>query len=223
MSKELITFLEQFVLEARLQKFKEVLQYRTEYATVVLENIFQSQNANAVLRTCDCFGVQDVHIIENNNEYEINPDVSLGATKWLKMHHYNKLSNNTPTALNRLKDNGYRIVATSPHAKDIDLMDFDVTKGKFALVFGTELTGISDDVRNEADEFIKIPMYGFTESFNISVSVAICLQTLIPKLHSSKVRWELEEERYDELYLYWLRNSIRHVEKLERHFQQVKG
>lgn len=216
----LTTFLEQFATEERIQKFKEVLSFRTRYITVVLEDIYQSQNANAVLRTCDCFGVQDVHIIENIHEYGENPDVSLGSSKWLNLFQYNQKANNTLDAIQSLKKKGYRIVATSPHTNDISLPDFDLTKGKVALFFGTELTGISDIVKENADEFVTIPMYGFTESYNISVSAALCMQTLIPKLHTSGLPWPLSDVPKEKVYLQWLRQTIREVEKLERRFYQ---
>lgn len=216
----LTEYLETFITENRKEQFQKVLQYRTRYATVVLEDIYQSQNANAVLRTSECFGIQDVHIIENRNEYSINPDVSLGSTNWLDLHHYNEKTQNTEAAFKKLRNDGYRIVATSPHANQVSLPEFDLSKGKFALVFGTELTGVSDYVKNNADEFMVIPMYGFTESYNISVSAALCLQTLIPKLHTSDIDWQLNPKDRDEVYLSWLRYSIRHVEKIERRYKE---
>jgi tRNA (guanosine-2'-O-)-methyltransferase len=188
----------------------------------VLEDIYQSQNASAVLRTCDCFGIQDVHIIENKNEYKINPDVALGASKWLSMNYYNKTENNTLDAINKLKADGYRIVATTPHTNDVNLEDFSLSDGKTALVFGTELTGISDIVYENADEFMKIPMYGFTESFNISVSAAVILHHLTYKLRNSDIDWQLEEDESDELLLNWIRSSIKKSKLLEKRFYEEK-
>ena len=139
---------------------------RTRYLTVVLEDIFQSQNASAVLRTCDCFGIQDVHIIENRNPYEINPDVELGSAKWLNMNRYNKSGHNTLEAFTELRKKGYKIIATSPHKNDLMIQDLPI-EHKIALVFGSEREGLSDIALQNADAFVKIPMYGFTESFNI--------------------------------------------------------
>lgn len=188
---ELISFLQQFVTEKRANLFDRVIQNRTRYITLALEDIYQSQNASAVLRTADCFGIQDIHIIENKNEYQINPDVALGASQWLNLHKYNQAENNTLQAIQKLKQNGYRIVATTPHKNDVDLPDFDLTKGKMALFFGTELHGLSDLMIENADEYLKIPMYGFTESFNISVSAAIILHQLKEKLMLSNIDWQL--------------------------------
>ena len=85
------------------------------------------------MRSADCFGVQDVHIIENKHEYEFNPHVAKGAVKWLDRHHYCEKEDNTLDCLNKLKSDGYRIIATTPHTDDVLLPDFDVSKGKFAF------------------------------------------------------------------------------------------
>lgn len=216
----LIDYLAALVTPERLETLHKVADQRTRYLTVVLEDIFQPQNASAVLRTCDCFGIQDVHIIENTNEYCINPDVVLGASQWLSIYNYNTEAENTTVALQSLKQQGYRIVATSPHAEGESLQDFDVTQQKTALVFGTELTGISDVVKQQADAFVKIPMYGFTESFNISVSAALILQQVTSELRKSSVVWQLEEEQKEKLLIDWLKKTVKQSDKVLRRFYQ---
>lgn len=218
--KLLIEYLADLVTEERMQTLEKVAAQRSRYLTVVLEDIFQPQNASAVLRTCDCFGVQDVHIIENTNEYRINPDVVLGASQWLSIQNYNSQADNTTNALQCLKEKGYRIIATSPHAEESSLDDFNVTEQKTALVFGTELTGISEQVKEQADAFLKIPMYGFTESFNISVSAALILQKLMSKLRKSDVVWQLEEQEKERLLVDWLQKTIKHSDKVMRRFYE---
>ncbi len=218
MKDKLNQFLSEYITENRNILINKVLAERTKYITVVLENIYQPHNASAVIRSCDCFGVQDVHIIENDNEYNINPKVVMGATKWITMHKYSKAENNTRAALQKLKSDGYRIVATTPHTNDVELHDFDVTKGKAAFVFGTELTGISDIVREEADEFVRIPMYGFTESFNISVSAALVLQHLSHQIRKENVKWQLNEEDLQEIKYNWLKASIKRSDIIENEF-----
>jgi tRNA (guanosine-2'-O-)-methyltransferase len=209
MKKELIKYLSEFTTPQRSDLFKKIAGERTDYLTVVLENIYQSHNASAVLRTCDCFGVQNIHIIENEYPYTINPDITLGSSNWLDIHRYNQSDNNTLFALNSLKNMGYRIVATTPHTNDISLDDFDIAKGKFALLFGTELTGLSDNAIAMADEFLKIPMFGFTESLNISVSAAIILQHLTAKIRRSNINYHLSDDQIDDLFLQWLKISIK--------------
>lgn len=218
--KLLIEYLAALITEERRQVLEKVLAQRTRHITVVLEDVFQPQNASAVLRTCDCFGIQDVHVIENENTYNINPDVVLGAAQWLTIYNHNALENNTERSLCSLKDKGYRIIATSPHAEEGSLDKFDITTQKTALVFGTELTGISDTVKSHADAFLKIPMYGFTESFNISVSAALILQQLTAQLRKSKLKWELQPEEKDLLLLDWLKKTVKHSDKVIRRFYQ---
>lgn len=221
MQKELFHYLSNHVTPERLELFNKIAEYRTQYLTVVLEDIYQSQNASAVLRTCDCFGVQDVHIIENRNEFRLDTEVSLGSSKWLTMHRYNKQGNNSVIALKTLREQGYRIVATSPHSSDTELPDFDIEKGKFALVFGSEMPGISDNIVKHADEFLRIPMFGFTESFNISVSVAVILQHLTYKIRKSDlIGWEMSEMEKIALKTQWLRNTIKRSELIEKRFWQ---
>ncbi len=222
MQEELIQFFGEHITEKRMQMFERVIQDRTRYITVVLEDIYQGHNASAVLRSCDCFGIQDVHIIENRNEYTISKDVAMGSSKWLDIHKYAQKGNNTREALRSLKSKGYRIVATTPHTDDVELYDFDVERGKAAIVFGTELTGISDIVKEEADEFIKIPMYGFTESFNISVSAALVLQHLAHQIRKTNVDWKLTNEQQFEVILNWLRGSIKSAGLIEQEFFKRK-
>ena len=223
MNKELIEYLKQFVTESRYKLFEEVLENRTKYITVALEDIYQAQNASAVLRTSDCFGLQDVHIIENKNEYTINPDVALGASKWLNLIKYNTKGNNTIDAIKALKEKAYRIVATSPHKNGVDLEDFDLNKGKTALFFGTELMGLTDLMIDNADEYLKIPMYGFTESFNISVSVAIILHQLTNNLRKSNINWQLTSLEKEELKIEWLKSTVKGSSVLIKKFLSGKN
>lgn len=222
MNKDLLTYLSGYLTPQRQDLFNKVLEMRTRYLTVVLEDIYQPQNASAVLRTCDCFGLQDVHIIENRNTFEVNREVSLGSSKWLSLKKYNEKEQNSLQAIKYLKAQGYRIVATTPHTNDQQLHDFDVSKGKAALVFGSELPGITNRIMNEADEFLKIPMYGFTESFNISVSAAIILHHLTLKMRQDeRINWQLSDTEKDEIKLEWIRKTIKRSELIEQRF--LKG
>lgn len=222
MSKELIDFLQGFVLEERYQNFQKVLDSRTRYITVVLEDIYQSQNASAVLRTSDCFGIQDIHIIEQKHFFQVNPDVALGSSKWLTLNQYNNHHNNSQKVIQHLKADGYRIVATVPKNDCTELDKFDLSKGKVALFFGTELTGLSDDIINQADEYLKIPMVGFTESFNISVSAAIILYELTRKLRLSSINWQLTEQEKEVILLGWLKQTLRKPDLLIKKFYHRK-
>ena len=216
--KELITYLSQFVTERRFNLMKEIAAQRTRYLTVVLEDIYQPHNASAVLRTCDCLGIQDVHIIENKNRYTLNPDVELGAAQWLNLVRYPKSTGNSKETILELRNKGYRIVATSPHSQDTSPDTFPLQKGPAALVFGTEMRGITPEILDMADDYIRIPMQGFTESFNISVSAAITLYVLTQRLRESGIDWKLTEKEQDDLILSWLRKTIKHSDQLEKRF-----
>ena len=220
MEKDIISYLKGFVTTNRSKLFEKIIANRTRYITVAIEDVYQPHNASAVLRTCDCFGIHDVHIIENKNKYEVNPDVALGADKWLNMIKYNSNKENTLSAIRNIKNLGYRIVATTPHNNAVMLEDFDIHKGKFALLFGTELNGLSQNAIDAADEFLKIPMYGFTESFNISVSAAIILHHLSHKLRNFNTLWELTQNEQKEIMIQWLINSIKNGEKIAQNFTE---
>lgn len=209
--KDRIRELSSFVTERRRELFEEVLSRRTRYITVALEDIYQPHNASAVLRSCECFGIQDVHIIENRNEYRVNPDVVMGANKWLSLDRYSGKDFNTPDAMEKLRSRGYRIIATTSGEGAVDLDEFDLEKGKSALFFGTELTGLTEEMIGQADECLKVPMFGFTDSFNISVSAAVILHHLTLKLHASELPWRLSEEEHDTLMIEWLHKSIKHL------------
>lgn len=218
--KELITYLREFTTESRWQTINKVLANRTRYLTVVLEDIYQPHNASAVLRSCDCFGVQDVHIIENKNEFDPNKGVTIGADKWISLESYNQPNkNNTAACFEKLKGQGYQIIATTPHENDVNIDQVSLDK-KTALLFGAELTGLSDYALEHADGYAKIPMEGFSESFNISVSAALCLYDLGTRLRKTRDDWKLSTEEEVDLKINWLIKSIRAGEQLKEKFLQ---
>lgn len=210
----LLTYLEGFVTEKRKDLFKKILQDRTRHFTVVLEDIFQQHNSSAVIRSCDIFGIQDVHVIENKYNSKVSRHVAKGAQKWLTFHQYNDDENNTIDCLEKLKNDGYQIIATTPHNDSCIIHDFDITK-KSAFVFGVEKSGVSEDVIKNADGFLKIPMVGFTESLNISVAAAIILENLTSKLRKSGLDWSLTEDEQQMLYANWIEKTIKNVEEIK--------
>lgn len=217
----MLEFLSQFITDERRNRFEEVLDYRTRHITVVLEDIFQPHNASAVLRTCDLRGIQDIHIVENVNHYDVNPEVVMGSTKWLNLYHYEEQEFNTPVAFERLHEKGYKIVATCPHRNDFtpDTLPLDQP---IALVFGTEKLGLTDYAVENADMHVRIPMYGFTESYNISVSAALLLYSLTNRLFaSSDIDWHLSEGERNESRLMWTRRSLSRIRQYDRKFKEL--
>ncbi len=199
-----------FVSDHKKQKMEQVLDWRTRHVTVVLEDMFQPHNASAVLRSCDILGVQDLHVVESRNPFVLMSGVAMGASKWLDMHRYKDIRN----CIHKLKQDGYRIVATVPGDSATPLPDLDISK-KLALFFGSEYSGLSQAMIDEADERLVIPMFGFTESFNVSVSVAICLQNIMTRLHTCQIKWRLTESERQHLLLQWVRKAVRNAQALE--------
>ncbi len=192
--------------------FERLAPLRTRHISVVLEDIYQSHNASAVLRSCDCFGVQDVHVVEANNSFNPAGDVAVGSSKWVDYYRYKNIAD----AYKLLHEKGYRIVATLPHENDTMITDLDITQPT-ALVFGTELTGLTQEAIDRADGYVKIPMYGFTESFNISVCAALSLFCLTERMRSSStIQWQMSEDELIDLKLHWAMQAIRDGEQVIR-------
>lgn len=215
--KELLTYLEGFVTEKRKALFQKVLNERTRHFTVVLEDIYQQHNVSAVVRSCDIFGIQDVHVIENRYVSKVSRHVAKGSQKWLTFHRYKEAFGNTKNCIKALRVKGYQIIATTPHNESCLLSDFDINK-KSAFVLGVEKDGVSDEMMNEADGYLKIPMVGFTESLNISVAAAIILQNVSQRLRDSNVSWKLTEQEKDALYAEWVEKSIKNVKKIKSYY-----
>jgi tRNA (guanosine-2'-O-)-methyltransferase len=214
----LINHFNQFVSEKRLLTMECVLAQRTRHITLVLEDIYQSQNASATVRTCECLGIQDLHFIEKEAKYEVNKKVLKGSNKWIDLYKYKeKNQNNTEACYQKLKADGYQILVTDPSPDGLSIHDVPVDK-KIALVMGNELEGISDYALKHADQKVNIPMFGFTESFNISVSAAICLNILTTKARSLSVPWQLSDEEKQILRLQWLRKTVRASSLIEADF-----
>lgn len=208
----------QYISDHKKQFIEKVLSERTRHITLVLEDIYQSQNASAAVRTCECLGLQDIHIIEADTKYSVNKHVLKGANKWIDLHRYKmKGFNNTEICFRKLRELGYQILVTDPSPDGISINDIPVDK-KMAVVMGNELKGTSDFALAHADQKIFIPMHGFTESFNISVSAAICLNTLFTKLRGSDVAWRLSEEEKEALRLQWYRKVVRRSDLIEQEF-----
>ena len=215
--EKLLHYFEGYLTDKRKNLFKKVLEDRTRHFAVVLEDIFQPHNASAVVRTADIFGVQDVHAIENKYTNKVSRHVAKGSQKWITSKRYKSDGNNTKICLDNLRNNGYQIIATTPHNDSCLLQGFDITK-KTAFVFGVEAEGVSDYVMENADGFLKIPMVGFTESLNISVAAAIILQDVTTKLRNSDVDWQLSKEEKEILYFEWVKKTIKNVDKIEKHY-----
>ncbi len=214
---EYLSFLENILTESRKEKFLKVLQNRTNHFTVAIEDVFQLHNTSAVMRSCEVFGIQELHVVEEKYGKSIDKEIAMGAQKWVDVYRFESISD----CLQNVKAKGYQIIATTPHDNDCLLDDFDISKPS-ALFFGTEKNGLSQEVLSTADGFLKIPMVGFTESLNLSVSAAIIIQNIMERLRKSDINWQLSPSEMLEKRLDWARNSIKDIERIEaRYFEGV--
>lgn len=208
-----LAFLENILTDNRKERFQQVLSKRTNHFTIAMEDIFQLHNTSAVMRSCEVFGIQQLNVIEERYTKSIDKEIAMGAQKWVDVNRFDSISG----CISSMKSKGYQIIATTPHEDDCDLDDFDISKPS-ALFFGTERDGLSEEVLQNADGFLKIPMAGFTESLNISVSAAIIIQNLMSRLHKSDIKWQLSEEEILEKRLQWAKNTIKDIKRIEERY-----
>ncbi|WP_282787127.1 TrmH family RNA methyltransferase [Flavobacterium croceum] len=202
-----------FLTESRKSRFLEVLQNRTTHFTIAMEDVYQLHNTSAVMRSCEVFGVQELHVVEQKFGKRIDTEIAMGAQKWVNINRFAGIQD----AIDNLKAQDYQIIATTPHNDSFMLHEFDISK-RSAIFFGTEKEGLSEEVMAQADGFIKIPMVGFTESLNISVSAAIIIQDITTRLRQSKINWKLSEEELLYYRLQWTKNSIKDIDFIEKRY-----
>ncbi len=218
----LVDYLAQYITPHKRSAIERVLSQRTRFFTVVLEDIFKPHNASAVLRTCDCFGIQDIHLIEKTDTYKINPFVTRGASQWVDLYKYfSQNESAVDQCFDTLRQKGYKIYGTSPVADSPSIHELPLLPDqKIALVFGNEHEGISEEVKSKVDGLVHIPMRGFTESFNISVSVSIFLFELIKRASASESpNFLISEKERNELRLRWYKDIVPNSEIHEKHFR----
>ncbi len=219
---ELAQHLSQFITPTRREKLEAVLQERTRYIVPVLEDLNQPHNMSAAIRSIECFGLQDVCVIEQQHRFAPHMGVSKGSSNWISINRFARPGqNNTQECFSKLRAQGYRIFVTSPHVQDASISRVPLDK-KVALVFGAEERGVSLYAQENADGYVHVPMYGFTESFNVSVTIALCCYELVGRLRASpRIAWRLTEEEKAAIRLEWLRTLVRGADCLEREFLSI--
>lgn len=217
MDVALLEYLEGFLTESRKKRFLEILKNRTNHFTIAMEDVYQLHNTSAVMRSCEVFGIQELNVVEQKYGKRIDTEIAMGAQKWVDINRFNSMQN----CMDSLREKGYQIIATTPHNDSCMLHEFDITK-RSAIFFGTEKEGLSQEVIDQADGYLKIPMVGFTESLNISVSAAIIIQDITNRLRQSKVDWKLTAEEILQKRLTWTRNSIKDIKRIEERYFSEK-
>jgi tRNA (guanosine-2'-O-)-methyltransferase len=212
-----LEYLEGFLTENRKTRFEEVLAQRTKHFTIAIEDVYQLHNTSAVMRSCEVFGIQELNVVEQKFGKRIDSEIAMGAQKWVDVRRFST----NETCIEAMKAKGYQIIATTPHNDSCLLHDFDISQPS-AIFFGTEKQGLSQEVLEQADGFIKIPMVGFTESLNISVSAAIIIQDITTRLRNSDIKWQLTDEEIMEKRLNWAKNSIKDIKRIEERYYSEK-
>lgn len=209
-------YMKGFLTEERIEVLRRTLSERTRYMTILTENTFHPQNASALVRHCEAFGLQDLHTVETRCKFNPNVNIVRGTDKWVDITRHDS----TEEAIKTLKGAGYRLVATTPHRESCTPETFDVEKGPFCLVFGTEHAGVSDEIIEAADEYLRIPMCGMVESLNVSASAAILIYMLSQRMRlSPSIDWRLTEDDAREMMFRWVMSSVKDAERiLERQF-----
>lgn len=217
MDVALLEYLEGFLTDSRKEKFLKILENRTNHFTIAMEDVYQLHNTSAVIRSCEVFGIQELNVVEQKFGKRIDTEIAMGAQKWVDINRFNSMQN----CMDSVREKGYQIIATTPHNDSCMLHEFDITK-RSAIFFGTERDGLSQEVIDQADGYLKIPMVGFTESLNISVSAAIIIQDITNRLRQSNLNWQLTAEEILQKRLTWARNSIKDIKRIEERYFSEK-
>ena len=186
-----IACLAEFMTAERYAVLRRTVAGRTRYMTVLAENMFHGQNAAALVRHCEAFGIQEMHTVESLCPFEPSAAVVRGTDRWVDIRRHRSTDDCTPET-------------------------FDVARGPFALVFGTEHAGISDGIVAAADEFLRIPMCGMVESLNVSASAAILIYMLSERVRLTVPGWRMPLASQAEVLERWMRRSVKDSEEILR-------
>lgn len=214
--KQTFDYIKQFLTDERLEKIEHFAPESSDFVLPVLEDVYQFRNAAAIVRSVESCGFHKVVALQEENNFEPNLRVTKGADTWVEVE---KLPRNI-ASLQKIKDRGYKIVAVSLENNAKMLPEYEITE-PIALVFGTEMEGVTQEILDFADETLAIPMYGFTRSFNVSVAASICMYELKQKLMKSSIDYKLDEYKLMKMKIRWAVNSIKSGKQiLEKYYKQ---
>ncbi|OGK62305.1 hypothetical protein A2334_02230 [Candidatus Roizmanbacteria bacterium RIFOXYB2_FULL_38_10] len=200
------------ISEERKKRFQEVTSHRLQ-DVIVLENIHDPHNALAAVRNCDAFGIQTAHIIFETekifNPKELGKVTSSSANKWVDTICWEK----TSECITALKKQGFHIISTILDPKAKQPSKIDLNDSKNAIVFGNEGFGISETAKIMADELVYIPMCGFVDSINLSVTVGIMLYELSRQRKETDTFY-LSQEDQNSLLKKWIDVEIKKKHRL---------
>ncbi|MCS6934347.1 MAG: RNA methyltransferase [Chitinophagales bacterium] len=211
-------YLSKFLTEDRRRQFQEVLCKRTAHISVLTEYLYDEQNLHAIVRTAECLGIQHIHVVEQEKKLKPAKKISRGSHKWVTMHHYLYADSDAGELYESLRRSGYRLAAAEPGIGGYSPEDIPIEE-PLIIMLGKERTGLSDTAKAAADYFLQIPMYGFTESYNVSVAAALCLFPIVQRLHRSGINWHLSEQEKNHLWRKWVLRSVRDPAKIFKRWQ----
>jgi tRNA (guanosine-2'-O-)-methyltransferase len=197
--------LDALLTPARAHKYRQVLARRSERLVIVVEDCFDPHNATAIVRTCDAFGLQRVVVTTGRNTFKVNRKVSQGSHLYMDLHIFPEIT----AAYAALRAEGYRILVTDLAAGAVQSPDHLrplLAERPLALVFGNEGSGVTREASAQADGHFLIPMVGFPQSLNLSVSVAATLWSLRGHALTADEPGDLSAERQVALYDHWVRS-----------------
>jgi tRNA (guanosine-2'-O-)-methyltransferase len=200
--KEFFDFVKQFLTEDRLNRFFSVINGRIANVQLILEDVYQSHNASAILRTCDAMGIQYINVIEKRNKFNPNKDICLGSDKWVDILPYSG-QNGLADCIKMLKQRNFTVIATSSHLHDAYTPETLPIDNPVALMFGVEREGLSDEALALANKYLYIPMYGFAESLNVSVAAGISLFTITHRIRKENKVLKLTDDEYYKILSKW--------------------
>jgi tRNA (guanosine-2'-O-)-methyltransferase len=184
--------------DERMARIEQVLALRLTSVTAIVEETYDPHNAAATIRTAEALGLSDLHVAAPRADFRAH-GVTRGTDRWIDVHPWPSFVE----AAQAQQRAGFWVVATLPDARD-DLSTLDVSR-PLAVAFGNEHEGLSASAIAACDAAVRIPMFGFAESYNLSVSVALALSQLAARRRAvlAPAMGDLPEARRERLRARW--------------------
>lgn len=197
--------LESLLTPERIARIDSVLDARLASLTAAVEDTYDPHNAAATIRTSEALGLQELHVIEPGERFSAVKGVTRGAHRWIELHRWP----GAEVAAAGLKARGFRVYATLPDARAVSIEDVDVST-PVAVIFGNEHEGVSPAAIAACDGTLTVPMFGFTESYNLSVTVGLAMSRLAARRRAHLgAQGDLDPERRARLRARWFALRIR--------------
>lgn len=199
--------LEPMLTPERIARIDAVLDARLGSVTLAVEDTYDPHNAAATIRTSEALGMQELHVIEPGQRFSAVKGVTRGAHRWIELHRWPAAD----LAASALRARGFRVFATLPDARAVSIEEVDVST-PLAVIFGNEHEGVSQKAIDACDGTVTVPMFGFTESYNLSVTVGLAMGRLVARRRAHiEAHGDLDPDRRARLRARWFALRIRGV------------